>query len=180
MSTEITIKNVRLSYVYVFGEGRVGDNGKRSWSLTALIPKDHPQIDLIKKAIAAAKEKDVAKIGKTGIKSPLLDGDAKDDDGNFRYKDEENRGHYLLRCANYNRRPGVVDQNVQEIIDPDALYSGCWGNLRVNFYSYASSTNKGISPGLEAIQKVKDDKRLSAGGVDPKSVFSAVDDDFLS
>lgn len=180
MSTEITIKNVRLSYVYVFGEGKVGDNGKRSWSLTALIPKDHPQIAAIKAAIQAAKEKDKAKVGTSGVKSPLLDGDAKDDDGNYRYKGEENRGHYLLRAANYNRRPAVVDQQVQEIIEPDKLYSGCYGNIRVNFYGYATTTNKGISPGLEAVQKIRDGERLSAGGVDPKAVFSAVDDDFLN
>lgn len=180
MSTSITIQNVRLSYVYVFGDGKTNDEGKRSWSLTALVPKNHPQLNAIKEAIAAAKAKEAKKIGTSGIKSPLLDGDAKDDDGAYRYKGEENRGHFLLRCVNYNRRPAVVDQKVQPIIDPEALYSGCYGNVQINFYGYAGKTNKGISPGLDAVQKVRDGERLSAGGVDPKSIFSAIDEDFLA
>lgn len=182
MSNEITIQNVRLSYVYVLGEGKVGDNGKRSWSLTALVPKSHPQVAAIKAAIEAAKVKDAAKFGnvKTGIKSPLLDGDAKDDEGNFKYRGDENRGHYLIRAANYSRRPAVVDQNVEPIIDPDQLYSGCFGNVRVSFYGYNSGTNRGISPGLEAVQKVRDGERLSGGGVNPNEVFSKVDEDFLA
>lgn len=180
MSNEMTINNARLSYVYVFGEGRTGDNGKRSWSLTALVPKTSPQIEAIKAAIQAAKTKDATKIGKTGVKSPLLDGDAKDDDGNYKYKGDENRGNYLLRCSNYNRRPAVVDQTVKAIIDPEQLYSGCYGNVRVSFYGYSNSTNKGISPGLEAVQKTKDGERLSAGGVDATQVFTAVEEDFLN
>lgn len=177
---EITIKDVRLSYVYVLGEGKTNDDGRRSWSLTALVPKDHPQIDAIKAAINAAKVKDAAKVGKTGIKSPLLDGDAKDDDGNFKYKGDENRGHFLLRAANYNRRPAVVDAQVQPIIDPEQIYSGCFGNVRISFYGYAGKTNKGISPGLDAVQKTRDGERLSAGGVKAEDVFSAVEEDFLS
>lgn len=176
----ININNARLSYVYIFGEGKTNDEGKRSWSLTALIPKTDPQVAKIKAAIDAAKVKDAAKVGKTGVKSPLLDGDAKDDDGNFKYKGDENRGHYLLRCSNYNRRPIAVDQNVEPIMDPDTLYSGCFANVRVNFYGYASKVNKGISPGLEAVQKVRDGERLSGGGVDANEVFSKVEEDFLN
>lgn len=180
MSHVLTINNVRLSYVNIFGDGRLGDNGKRSWSLTALIPKTHPQVEAIKAAISTAKEKDVAKLGKTGIKSPLLDGDAKEDDGFFKYKGDECRGHYLLRCTNYNRRPAVVDASVQPILDPEAVYSGCYGNVRVSFYGYASATSKGISPGLDAVQKVRDGDRLGSGGVNPNEVFTAVEDAFLN
>jgi len=180
MSNAININNARVGYLSVFGEGKVNENGRRSWSLTAYIPKSHPQVDAIKAAINAAKEKDAPKIGKTGIKSPLLDGDAKNDDGTFRYKGDECRGHYLLRCVNYNRRPSVVDQSVQPILDPEQFYSGCFANLRISFYGYAGSANKGISPGLDAIQKVKDGERLSGAGVEATSVFSAVTDDFLA
>jgi hypothetical protein len=181
MSTVITVTNARLSFVNVFGEGKVGDNGKRSWGLTALVPKNSPQVAAIKAAIEAAKVKDAAKVGKTNVKSPLLDGDAKGDDGeSFKHKGAENRGHYLLRASNYNRRPAVVDQTVQPILDPDQLYSGCYGNVRISFYGYSSSTNKGISPGLEAVQKVKDGERLAGGGANVNEVFTAVEEEFLN
>ena len=177
---KIILNNARLSYAYIFGEGRVSENGRRSWSTTALIPKNSPQVPAIKAAIDAARAKDAQKIGKTGIKSPLLDGDTKDDGGGFKYTGAENRGMYMLRCTNYNRRPVVVDQNVQAVIDPDTVYSGCYANVQVSFYGYNSGTNKGISPGLDAIQKVKDGERLSGGNVDAASVFTAVADDFMA
>ncbi len=178
-STTLTVTNVRLSYVYVFGDGKIGENGKRTWSLTALVPKNHPQVEAIKAAINAAKTKDAAKVGKTGVKSPLLDGDAMED-GEYKYKGAETRGHYFLRCTNYNRRPVVVDKNVEPILDPEELYSGCYGNVRINFYGYAGTTSKGISPGLEAVQKVRDGERLAGGDFDPKALFTAVEDDFLN
>lgn len=178
-SHEITITNVRLSFVQVFGDGTIGENGKKSWSLTALIKKGSPQIMAITEAINAAKVKDAGKVGKSGIKTPLLDGDAKEE-GEFKYKGEQNRGHYMLRCVNYNRRPSVVDQSVTPIIDPDLLYSGCYGNVRINFYGYNSGTNKGISPGLEAVQKVKDGERLAGGPSDASAIFTSVEDDFLN
>jgi hypothetical protein len=179
-SNTMTLMNTRVGYVSTFGEGKVNESGRRSWSLTAYIRKDDPQVDAIKAAINAAKEKDAAKIGKSGIKSPLLDGDAKNDDGSFRHKGDECRGHYLLRCVNYNRRPKVVDQTVQEILDPEQFYSGCYANLRISFYGYAGAANKGISPGLDAIQKVRDGERLSGTNVDAASVFTAVAEDFLA
>jgi hypothetical protein len=179
-SNTIVINNVRSGYVHVFGEGKVNESGRRSWSLTAYIPKDHPQIDAIKAAIAAAKEKDAAKIGKSGIKSPLLDGDAKNDDGSFRYKGDECRGQYLLRCVNYNRRPKVVDQTLKDILDPEQFYSGCYANVSISFFGYAGAANKGISPGLDAVQKVRDGERLSGASVDASSVFTVVAEDFLA
>ena len=84
--------------------------------LGSQVTQNSPQVQAIKAAIDAAKAKDAQKVGKTGIKSPLLDGDTKDDDGAFKYAGAENRGMYLLRCTNYNRRPVVVDQNVQPVV----------------------------------------------------------------
>jgi hypothetical protein len=178
MSTQVVLKNVRLSYCYAV-KGKLNDEGNKVWSTTILVPKDHPQIGEIKEAINAAKEKGKEKLGKGAVKSPLLDGDLKED-GEYKYGDEVNRGHYLLRAANYNRAPKVVDQQKNEILDADDLYSGCFANVVINFYAYNSRTNKGISPGLEAIQKKRDGERLSGGGVNLDDVFDEEDDDFLS
>lgn len=178
--TEMTLKNVRASYVFVFGNGRTSTEGKRSWSINLLIPKNHPQVEQIKACINAAKSAYAEKIGKGAVRSPLLDGDAKDEDGNYKYLGDEHRGHYFLRASNYNRRPPVVDKNVQPIMDPDELYSGCFVNARLSFFGYNAGTNRGISPGLDAVQKVKEGDRLSGGGVRAEDVFTAVEEDFLS
>jgi len=176
---QITLNQVRLSYVTVF-EGTLGEDGRRSWGLTALLPKNHPQVGAVRAAIESTKAANVTKLGTSGIKSCLLDGDSCEEDGTFRFKDESSRGHLLLRCKSYNRRPVLVDQNVQAILDADQLYSGCYANVRIAFYAWASKTSKGISPGLEAVQKVRDGERLGVGALDANEVFSALTEDFLS
>jgi hypothetical protein len=178
-SHQITVTDVRLSYVKVF-EGEINKSGRRVWGLTVLIKKDSPQIPAINEAIKAAKIRDAEKVGKTGIKLPLLDGDALDDDGEFKYEKPEHRGCFMLRCGNYKRRPSVVDQSVQPIIDPEKIYSGCYGNVRISFYGYNSGTNRGISPGLESVQLVREGERLGNGPADPSELFTSVEDDFLS
>jgi hypothetical protein len=50
----------------------------------------------------------------------------------------------------------------------------------VNFYAYASTQNKGVSPGLEAIQKKSDGERLSGSRVNVDEVFDVEEDDILS
>jgi hypothetical protein len=180
MSTQIVLKNVRLSYCYAL-QGKLNDEGKQVWSTSILIPKNHPQVAAIRAAIEAAKVAGATKLGTGGkVKTPLLDGDATEVDGSYTYGGEENRGNYILRAANYNRAPSVVGPSMQPIINPDELYSGCFANVAINFYVYANAKNKGVSPGLEAIQKIRDGDRLSGGGIDPNQVFSVVDDDFLN
>lgn len=177
-ATNIVINKARLSYCYAI-QGKLNDEGKHVWSTSLLIPKNHPQVPAIKAAIEAAKVAGAAKLGTGKVKSPLLDGDAMED-GAYKYDAPENRGNYIIRAANYNRAPSVVGPSMQKIINPDELYSGCYANVAINFYAYANPKNKGVSPGLEAIQKVAEGERLSGGGVDPNEVFSAVEEDFLN
>ena len=66
---------------------------------------------------------------------------------------------YFLN-ANSNQKPGIVDKDLNEILDPDEVYSGCWGRASLNFYPFDSNGNKGIGAGLNNIQKVKDGERL--------------------
>lgn len=172
--TRIILRNVRLSYAQLFTP-KADDNGNLKYSVTCLIPKtDKDQVAKIKAAIEAAKKKDAAKIGTGASKNPLLDGDAQED-GVYKYKGEENRGHYLLRTSTQNK-PGVVDQNVQPILDQSEVYSGCFANVSVNFYGYNSKTNKGVAPGLNNVQKVKDGEPLS-GGPRADDEFSAIDNE---
>ncbi|MFZ8887325.1 MAG: ssDNA-binding protein [Steroidobacteraceae bacterium] len=183
MSTQVVIKNVRLSYCYAVN-GKKNKEGKHSWSATLLIPKNDSQLEKIRAGIEAAKAagKEKGKLVKGAIKSPLLDGDAKEEDGSWKYGGDENRGHFLLRAASYTRAPKAVDQQRNAITDPEDLYSGVFANVVINFYPYRGETGQGISPGLEAVQKKRDGDRLSGGGVDVNTAFDVEDDDdgFLS
>jgi len=118
--TQITTGKVRFSYVHVF-EKYVPKNNpgqKAKYSLSVIIRKsDKKTIDAIKAAIEAAKQ-DTSKWGgklPKNLKTPLRDGDAESDDPAY-------AGCYYINCTS-ERKPGVVDADLQPIFDAEELYS---------------------------------------------------------
>jgi hypothetical protein len=83
MSTKVVIKDVIGSYVYL-REPRENQNGEKDYSMQIIIPKDHPQIEQIKKAITeVAKEHFGEKIKLSMLKIPLCDGDTEIDTSEY-------------------------------------------------------------------------------------------------
>lgn len=70
--------------------------------------------------------------------------------------------------------PGIVDGNLEEVIDPEEIYPGVVLKASITAYAYDMKANKGVAFGLDAIQKVRDGERL-AGKPDPKKLFKQVD-----
>lgn len=60
-------------------------------------------------------------------------------------------------------KPGVVDQNVQPIIEPKDFYSGCYAIASTNAYWYDFKGNRGVGFGLRNLQKTREGEPL--GGV---------------
>ena len=164
--TKVTTGKVRLSYAHIF-EPHAIEGNEPKYSVSVIIPKtDTKTLQAIKEAVAEAKEQGKAKWnGKVpgNIKTPLRDGDAERED------DEAYSGCYFLN-ANSKNKPGVVDRNVQPILDATEVYSGCYARLTLNFYAYNANGNKGIAAGLGNIQKLEDGEPL--GG------FTRAEDDF--
>lgn len=131
------------------------------YSVCLLIPKeDKATIKKIKAAIDAAVQDGISSKwgGKkpANLKQPLRDGDAERADEAPEYE-----GMYFLNC-NSTQKPGIVDKDLNEILDPDEVYSGCWGRASINFFPFNTNGNKGVGVGLNNIQKLKDDDRLGA------------------
>jgi hypothetical protein len=108
---------------------------------------------------------------------PLRDGDEERADEAPEYK-----GMYFFNCKS-DRKPGIVDKDCNEILDPDEVYSGCWGRVSVNFYPYSVNGNKGVAVGLNNVQKLKDDQRLGGAAASAEDDFNddfefSEDDDF--
>ena len=82
---------------------------------------------------------------------------------------------YFLN-ANSTQKPGIVDRDLNEILDPDEVYSGCWGRASINFFPYNSNGNKGVGVGLNNIQKLKDGERLGGARASAEDDFGG--DDF--
>ena len=164
--TKVTTGKVRLSYAHLFEpHGMEGQEPK--YSVSVIIPKtDKETLRAIKEATELAKKNGASKWnGKIPavLKTPLRDGDEERPD------DEAYAGCYFLNASSKNK-PGVVDQNVQPIMDSTEVYSGCYARLTLNFYAYNASGNKGIAAGLGNVQKLEDGEPL--GG------FTRAEDDF--
>ena len=164
--TKVTTGKIRLSYAHIF-EPHAMEGQEPKYSVSIIIPKsDKETLKAIKEATDLAKKNGSSKWnGKTpaNLKTPLRDGDEERPD------DEAYAGCYFLNASSKNK-PGIVDQNVQPIMDATEVYSGCYARVTLNFYAYNASGNKGIAAGLGNIQKLEDGEPL--GG------FTRAEDDF--
>ena len=172
-ATKFVTMKVKFSYVHVFEPHALDEGQEKKYSVSLLIPKsDKKTIVAIEKAIEAAavagKEKWGGKVP-NNLKTPLRDGDEDRPD------QPEYNGMYFINASS-KTRPGVVDAQVQPIIDSTELYSGCYGRASINFYAFSVSGNKGIACGLNNIQKLADGDYLG-GRSRAEDDFDAVDDD---
>lgn len=172
MSTKVVTGKVLLSYLNVAKP--VGVNGgEPKYSVSVIIPKsDTKTLNKIKAAIEVAKREGTAKLGKkipANLKTPLRDGDVDRPD------DEAYVDSYFIN-ANSRTKPGIVDRNLEPIIDMTEIYSGCYGRVSMMFYPYNVNGNKGIAAGLQNIQKLEDGEPLG-GKSRPEDDFGVADDD---
>lgn len=170
MATKVVTGLVRLSYVNIFKSRSFSEGQDAKYSVCVLIPKDDKKtLKAIRAAIEEATEEGVkSKWGgkePKNLKTPLRDGDDERADEAEEYEDM-----YFLNATS-NQKPGIVDKDLNEILDPDEVYSGCWGRVSINFYPYDAKGNRGIAAGLNNVQKMKDGKRLGTARASAESDF---------
>lgn len=178
-ATKVKTGLTRWSYCNVWEPKAVND-GKPKYSVSVIIPKsDTKTIEAIEKAIQAAYDEGQAKLKGNGksvpslsvIKTPLRDGDLERPD------DEAYKDSYFVN-ANSTTAPGIVDADLQPILDHSEVYSGVYGRVSMNFYAYNTGSAKGIACGLNNLQKLKDGEPL--GGKSRAEDDFAEDDNFLA
>ena len=168
----ITTGKVRASYVHIF-QPRVPDNGgEPKYSVTLLIPKtDVATINSIYAEIERAKQEGAQKAFNGSIppqcKIPLYDGDGYRPSGEA--FGEECKGCMVI-TASAKQQPVVVGLDMQNILNPADVYSGCYIRANINFFAYNSNGNKGIGCGLNAVQKIEDGDPLG-GRVSAEEAF---------
>lgn len=177
-STKVVTGEVRLSYANLFTPKK-NDNDKDVWSTLLLIPKsDKTIIRKLTKAAEVALAEGIAngKLKKTATLknswTTLKDGDERDDlDEKPEYED-----HWYMNVNAY-RKPGVVDRDVQAILDPEEVYSGCYARVSINAYAFNVGTNKGITFGLNHVQKLRDGESLGGVITHAEDDFEPVEDE---
>ena len=171
-STKVVTGKVRFSYVNIF-KSRSYNGGDEKFSVCLLIDKeDKKTLKKINEAIEAAIQEGISSKwnGKkpANLKLPLRDGDIDRED------DEACAGMMFLN-ANSTQKPGIVDKDLVEILDPDEVYSGCYGRASISFYPFNVNVNRGVGVGLNNIQKLSEGERLGGSRASAEDDFS---DDF--
>lgn len=158
-SVKVVTGKVRFSYAHVFTPQATEEGKQPKYSVSLIIPKsDKETIEKINKAVEQAKQDNAAVWGGTvpkGLKGGLRDGDEEKDDPAY-------ANSYFIN-ANSAQKPGVVDADMNPIIDPTEFYSGCFGRASISFFAYNSNGSKGIGCGLNNLQKLEDGERLGGG-----------------
>jgi len=153
---KVVTGTVRFSYAHVFQPGPSIEGGTPKFSVSIIIPKnDKETVSKIQKAFEECKASSAAYFGGSVpkmLKGGLRDGDAEKDDPAY-------ANSYFIN-ANSAQRPGVVDADLQAIIDPNEFYSGCYGRASITFYPYNAAGSKGIACGLNNVQKLEDGEKL--------------------
>lgn len=172
METAVTTGKVRLSYAHLFEPFAQNPKDDPKFSCTILIPKsDTKTLEAIKKAQLAAKKAKFGDRPPSNLKNTLHDGDEEAD----LERNPEYAGHFYM-SINSKTRPGVVDRDVNPIIDSTEVYSGCWALVQMNAYGYDNSGGKGITFGLNHVMKVGDDDYLG-GRSRAEDVFTPFTED---
>lgn len=161
----------RVSYPHVFKPQAVKKGDKPKYSVTMLFAKDS-DLSVIKKAIKQAKINEFGADESEwpeDLENPIKDGDSK------KHKDKEGHaGHWIIKAAsNEDKKPGVVDEKVEAIIDSKDFYPGCYARASVYAYVWEYMGKQGVGFILDHVQKTRDGK--SFGGKKPaEEVFSPV------
>lgn len=170
--TKVITGKVRFSYAHVFEPTSMEEGKEKKYSVSIIIPKsDKVTLAKIEAAIQVAIEEGKGKFGgkiPTNLKLPLRDGDAE-------RPDDEAYENSMFLSASSNRKPGLVDEDLNPIMNRDDFYSGCYGRASLNFYAY-NVNSKGVAVGLNNLQKTEDGLRLSGGGSTAEEDFGAEDD----
>jgi len=167
----------KVSYPNVFKPRKNDLSGEDEYSVVAVFPKG-ADLTVLKKAAEFAIAKKWGEDRKkwpTNMRSPFRAHEERASVGEGDKKifppGYEEGGIFINLKS--KQKPGLVDKNVQPIIDELEFYPGCYARATVNAYAYDSKGNRGVAFGLGNIQKTADGEPLG-GRLKPEDEFAAV------
>lgn len=158
---KVVLSTHRVSYVHIKEPSSFEEGGDKKYDCTFLIPKDHPDVRKIKDAINAAYTANKESLFKgLPLKSPKMWNPLRDGDEWLEEHPEavEYEGHYFLKAASKSQ-PAVFDNDKQEILDLDEVYSGCYCRGVIVCYPF-NNKSKGFGFYLNSVMKIDDGERL--------------------
>jgi len=170
MADNVPTPEFRASFVYIFTPQKAMEAGKPDkFTCTMLFALGADLSKMKKAATEALQEKFGARLNDPAFKARLR--------SPFRDQGEKSYDGYvpgaIFVTATSKDRPGLVDQNLNDIIDPSQFYSGAYARATVRAFAYDKAGNVGVSFGLQNIQKLRDGESLS-GRMKAQDEFEAV------
>lgn len=182
MSKKIVLRNVRLSYEHIFTPTKFDESQDAKYSATFILPKDHPDLAAVKKAMYEAGQETFSSEFKgtgwpRGFTCSLKDADVETNSMGevLAEKNPAYAGCYILE-TNSTRRPVTLGRRKEQITEDDGIiYSGCYVNasLAAAGYTYGK-VKRGVKCYLNAVQFVRDGEHF---GADVSADFDVLDDD---
>lgn len=160
----------RVSYPHVF-KPQAMKGGDPKYSIVMLFDKTH-DISELQEAIKQVK---VDRWGADKDEWPEFKHPVVVNGDKPKHADKEGyKGHWAIKASTgEDRKPGVVDEDVQPIVDPSKFYAGCYARAQVYVTTYDNEFGAGVRIVLDHVQKVDDGK--SFGGKKPADqVFTPV------
>lgn len=136
----------RVSFPRIFQADEKGKFG------VAMLFDDDVDFSALEKLIEIKKKEVWPKGVPKSYMHPILNGADSDR--------EEHQGKIYIngKCGKY--RPGIVDQNLAEIVDEAEFYPGCYARAVVTIYNWTYLGKCGISVNVRNIQKTRDGEPL--------------------
>ena len=173
-SETIITPEARLSYPQLWEPQKAPGAAEAKYGCTLIFNTKSDLSKLKAAAIAAAREKwgDKADdmVRKGLAKMPFLKGD----DPKFLDKAGYGDGTVFIRPTS-KEKPGVVNRRVEPILDKAEIYPGCYVLASVRAFAYDTNGNRGVSFGLQNVQKVRDGDPLG-GRSRPTDDFTPMTD----
>lgn len=170
MTDNVITPEFRAAFVGVFRPTapRENPNGAKKYSIRAVFMPGSDLSVLKAQAQQAAVDKWGTNIPKS-IRSPFRTNEELDNP----IPGIPDDAVVMTFSAAEDRRPGIVDSQLQDIIDESEVYSGAWFRAQVRAYAYEASGNRGVSFGLQNVQKTRDDDPLGKGKMPANKAFDA-------
>jgi hypothetical protein len=176
----IMTPRARLSYPALFKARAMEAGGEAKFSCSLIFDKaaqNTPAFAAMKAQAAAAVAEKWGNKVPSGLRNPFRDGNERDDPA---YADT------IFVNASSKQQPQVVAGSIDPITgklriidDPNEVYAGCYVLAAVRAYPYEIKGNRGVSFGLQALQKIAEGESLG-GGVRATEVFKPVDESSVS
>jgi hypothetical protein len=156
----LKLNNVRLAFPHVFAP-KATDDGEPKYSVTLLLPPDHPQLPEVAaaiKAVAVDKWGAKAQLQLTQLKAagklPVHDGAEKSQYTGF-------EGNVYINCS--SKLPPLVLGTDRRPVDQASglIYPGVFANVIVDIWAQDNSYGKRINAGFTGVQFARHGEELA-------------------